>query len=358
MSKKVGILTFHNGPNFGGFMQAWHLVHAIRRLGYDACAVNYLHPTHHGLTASSNQPIKSISSLKGRMFRFLQGRGFRNLDSTICSHTFTDDHTLVPWKEFDALVVGSDVVWDYQSSGYGHDPVYFGGLPGLNEKPIIAYAASCGQASADGPFPKYVSDGLKKFNAIGIRDKATAKLAMNAGRRESTLVVDPTWLYPDPDIPWNGLPKKKYIVVYGRNVPYAVGEKLSSYCHSRGLALVSALTSCRQADKRYHILTPFQWVQLFKHAEATAIMGTLHGTLYSIKYNKPFVVLNSPKVSQKIAYVLERTNQEFRLLDPDRVTDVDLEMMDRDKFPVGKIPADWVSDSKSFLANSLQESTR
>lgn len=351
---RVGVLTYHNGPNFGGFMQAWHLVQAIRSLGYNAHAVNYLHQAHD----KSNEikiPLKNLSSLKANIFWALKKRGFRNIEKELCCHDYTTDSSKVPWDEFDAIVVGSDIVWDYQNSEFGHDPAYFGDIPQLKDKPMIAYAASCGPADPEGPFPDYIKDGLERFVSIGVRDGATARLVKNASGLESEIVVDPTWLGDDPSIRWAGLPSSKYLFAYGGHINPVMGSHLKSYCEEHGLQLVSALTSNRHADKMYRTLTPFQWVQLFENSEATAIVGTLHGTLFTMKYGRPFVLVNSPAISPKIAQILDRTSQNFRLFEPDTITREDLSILDPANAEPPCIPSDWLLNSQQFLANSLQE---
>lgn len=351
-NKQVGVLTYHNGPNFGGFMQAWHLVHAIRGMGYQSYAVNYLHAAHQ----ESNRihvPLRNLNSLKARVFWFLKKRGFRNIEKAICKHPFTTDPEQVPWDSFDAMVVGSDIVWDYQNPAFGHDPAYFKGLPGQLNRPHIAYAASCGPASPEGPFPDYVRNGLPLFQAIGVRDNTTARLVHNAAGLDSTLVVDPTWLGPDPDPEWAGRPKEKYLFAYGGRFDESYGPMLRDYCHYRGWKLVSALTSCRWADKMYRSLTPFQWADLFRNAEATAIEGTLHGTLFSIKYGRPFILQNSTAIAPKIIQALERTGQTFRVREPGAITRTDLDILDAEAFPPPQVPADWLADSREFLARSL-----
>ena len=335
-------------------MQAWHLVQAIRSLGFDAHAVNYLHAVHD----ESNQiniPLKNLSSLKARIFWMLKKRGFRNIEDGICRHPYTTDASKVPWDDFDAFVVGSDIVWDYQNPGFGHDPAYFGGGPGLQGRPIISYAASCGPANPEGPFPEYVQKGLENFTGIGVRDDATASLVRNASGLESQLVVDPTWLGDDPGPKWSGLPSSKYLFAYGGRIDDQMGADLKDYCQSRGLQLVSALTSNRHADKNYRTLTPFQWVQVFKHAECTAIVGTLHGTLFTIKYGRPFVLVNTPAISPKIAQVLERTSQKFRLFEPGTITRDDLSILDRSEAEPPEIPQDWLDESKKFLGDSISK---
>ncbi|YCM42406.1 polysaccharide pyruvyl transferase family protein [Verrucomicrobiaceae bacterium 227] len=353
---RIGVLTYHNGPNFGGFLQAWHLVHAIRALGYEAHAVNYLHKTHH----ESNQiniPLRNLSSLKGKIFWMLKKRGFRNIEDDLCRHPFVSDSSKVPWDDFDAFVVGSDVVWDYSTDSFGCDPVYFGGAAGLAGKPMIAYAASCGPADPKGPFPDHIKNGLERFTSIGVRDEATANLVKNASGRDSELVVDPTWLSPDPPSESVLNIKGKYLFAYGGNISIQQSRDLLDYCRSRNLLLVSALSKLPDADKMFRTLTPFQWVELFKNAEATFISGTLHGTIYSMKYGRPFILANAPATSAKIREILLRTSQNFRLFEPGEISPEDLsKLLDPKAVQAPELPASWISQSKKFLGKSLSES--
>jgi hypothetical protein len=350
---RVGVLTFHNGPNFGGVLQAWHMVHAIRALGYTCHAVNYLHSGHHRNNAA-RLPISSISSLKARVFWILKRHGFRNFEKSICRHEFTDRVDQVPWDDFDIFVVGSDVIWNYGQAPWGSDPVYFGMVPGLMGKPMISYAASCGPSPPSGPFPDHVAEGLKQFVAIGVRDTATAELVKNATGRDSTLVIDPTWLGPEPSSDWKGLPRKKYLFVYGGSrIGTGFAAVIRDYCKTHDLEFVSALTPCRFADRMYRSLTPFQWTELFRNAEATFILGTLHGTAYSVKYGKPFVLITNGATTQKVSTFLKEMHQDFRFFEPEDFTAEALDLLDRSRHPAPSIPEEWRKTSLDFLEASL-----
>lgn len=350
---KIGVITFHNGPNFGGLLQAWHMVHAIRNMGYECHAVNYLHPTHHR-AAQAKIPVRNLASLRARAYWELKKHGFRGFSESICRHPFTSNIDEVPWDDFDAFCVGSDVIWEYQNPGYGRDPVYFGEVPGLKGKPIISYAASCGPADPEGPFPDYIKSGLNRFSAIGVRDTATARLVSNATGRDTTRVVDPTWLGPDPETNWKQRPQKKYLFLYGgRRVDRATGEIIKRYCRERGLELVSALTPFQGADKMYRSLTPFQWVDLFRNAECTIISGTLHGTVYSIKYGKPFILITNDRTTQKISSILENIGQSHRLLRTGEFSADSLSLLDSGVHEPPSVPEAWRTKSLDFLSAAL-----
>lgn len=354
---RIGVLTFHNGPNFGGVLQAWHMVHAIRGLGYECHAVNYLHAYHHN-GMQNNIKVRNLKSLRIRMYWHLRKRGFKGFSDSICRHPFTSNVNDVPWDDFDAFCVGSDVVWEYEKLGYGRDPVYFGEAPGLLSKPIMSYAASCGPANPEGTLPSYIESGLQRFAGIGVRDTATQCLVKNACGRDSQLVVDPTWLGPDPEPKWKHTSRKKYLFLYGGRVDPETTHKIMRYCHSRGLELVSGLTRFKEADKMYRSLTPFQWVNLFKYAEGVIVMGSLHGAAYAIKYGKPFMMIPSAGSFQKVSTLLDRTDNSYRITNMESITDQSFALLDDVHHPRPNIPDSWKKESLKFLGNTLATMTR
>ncbi|MEP2777066.1 MAG: polysaccharide pyruvyl transferase family protein [Luteolibacter sp.] len=350
-AKKIGVLTFHNGPNYGGFMQAWHVVHAVRALGHEACAINYLHPDH----VAANEvklPLTSLSALRSRVHWFLKRFPFRGLGDSLCDDTFTTDVEKVPWSDYRGAVVGSDIVWDFRNPHFGNDPVYFGMHPKQAHMDFVSYAASCGPADVEGEIPDYVRKGISRFRSVGVRDGKTAKLAERSGFESPTLVVDPTWLQDDPVTNWDGVPDQPYVLLYGGGMTADCAEKLAEFCRKKGWKLVTAATPCKAADKVYRTLTPFQWVSLFANATAT-VVGTLHGTLYSIKYNKPFILMNEPRIRTKIVQVMERTGQGFRVFERGEIKESDFALLTLEGGKLPAIPQDWLKESWDYLNNAL-----
>jgi hypothetical protein len=350
MSLPIGILTFHNGPNYGGFMQAWHLRNAIRALGHEAYTVNYLHPIH---VQHNNQTrkINGLGDLKAAIHWHLKKRPFRGLGDSLSNQCFSSDPTQVEWNAFRGIVVGSDVVWDFESPEFGNDPAYFGALESQQDVPFAAYAASCGKADVEGALPDFVA-GLKQFTSIGVRDRTTAKLVELAAGRQPELVVDPTWLGDDPSPQRTRRPNKPYVMLYAASVGPKFGPMLKEWCRRKGYLLLSAAARCPWADMTYRSLHPFEWVDLLRGAEATVISG-LHGTLYSIKYNKPFILVNNEMTHQKSALALEMTNQGYRRIERYALKPEHLDLMEPEGGMVSRIPDHWVDRSRSFLGRAL-----
>lgn len=350
MNQKVGILTFHHGPNYGGFMQAWHLREAVRSIDPNASTVNYLHATH----LESNRRLVRVSnlkSLKTRIHWIMKRYPFRRIDKLLCEDSFTTNPDEVPWSKYKSLVVGSDVVWDFQDPEFGYDPAYFGALPGQQQSRMIAYAASCGPADVDGELPAYVN-GLNRFEAFGVRDAASMRLVKRVTGKDATLVVDPTWLQADPEITWARAPKKGYILVYATGMPEDFSRSLRNYCDKEGLSIVSAAAGSKFSDVTYRVLSPFQWVDLIRNA-AACVIGGLHGTLYSIKYGKPFILINNARTWQKAREPMTGSGQEFRALFPEDVRPEHLSLLKPDSDVPAGVPETWRKTSWDFLKAAL-----
>lgn len=347
---RIGILTFHNGPNYGGYLQAWHLRNAIQQLGHRCDVVNYLHPVH----AKANEmiyPVRGISSLKTRIHWTLKSWPFRGIDRKLCSDPFTSDVRQVPWSSFDAIVVGSDVIWDFQTPAFGHDPVYFGEAPGLTSLPIMSYAASSGSANVDGELPEYCK-GLRRFTCLSFRGEPTDRLVKHITGIHPLLVVDPTWLHPDPEITWFRRPRRPYVLAYGNALTATSARQLKDWCQERGMLLVAAATPCASADRVYRMLSPFQWVDLFRHANAT-VVGSLHGTMYSIKYRKPFIVAKNGGTELKISSALARCGLGNRLVPQEMIGKESFNLLENDTLPLPLVPEDWRIESLQFLKKGI-----
>jgi hypothetical protein len=348
--KKIGILTFHNGPNYGAFMQAWHLREAVRNLGEEAYTINYLHSVHVAHNRQS-RPVRNWSSLKHWYHWRAKRAPFRGIADSLCCDPFTSNPAEVPWSDYRGILVGSDVVLDFQNSDFGRDPAYFGALPMQSQTPFAAYAASCGKADVEKDLPDFVY-GLKRFTSLGVRDRSTHLLVERATGRDAELVVDPTWLGDDPPALKKRTFGKKYIVVYGASVGKVFGPLLSEYCKKRGLMLVSAAARCPWADVTIRSLHPFDWVDLIRNAEATVISG-LHGTLYSIKYGKPFILINNENTNQKVRLALEKTDQDFRKTERHELRPATLDLLDSAGGALPMTPADWIVRSRKFLEQAI-----
>lgn len=358
--KKIGILTFHNGPNYGGFLQAWHMQKAIEELGYDARVINYQNPEH----ASSEKPrltSVSLAGLKGFVWNWIKSQPFKRPISELSLGRLQTDASKIDWHSYDAIVVGSDVVWDYRNPRYGADPCYFGAHRAQQGVPFIAYAASCGEASLSDARPEFLEEGLKSFEKIFVRDDNTASIVKNIIDLDPDVVCDPTWLNTsEPEVEEESLPKvydEPYIAVYGPHLGEQRIDALRTYARAHGLKIVSAGSPCRGADKVFRSLRPAQWLGLLRHAEGV-MTSTLHGSHYAMKFERPMVFLEAPNSILKARKAIEMAGR-INCWVP-MGNDVSQEHLERFLGAVDKvsaIPSDWIEQSREKLKVALAEAT-
>jgi hypothetical protein len=351
LSDAVGILTFHNGPNYGGFLQAWHLKTAIAALGFPTTIINYQNPLH---LKSEQLPSLGLSIQKIKTFghKYLKARPFVSCVADLSDHPFTTDLNGISWDRFSSIVVGSDVIWNYDNLDFGHERAFFGMLPEQNQSRFVSYAASCGKTDGSAVLPEYVQKGLQRFTTHLVRDENTAAMVKQATGHAPPLVVDPTWLQNDPEIRKRFAPSKPYVLLYGGGLDPARAIVLRRYCDLHGLKLISAAMPCKLADKVFRSINPFEWVDLFRHAQAV-VTSTLHGTLYTIKYGKPLLLMNNIQTQNKARTVIARSGLEASVIAEGQPFEDSLLAERLSARAARRPPADWIADSRKALAAAL-----
>lgn len=348
----IGLLTFHRGPNYGGYLQAWHLAEAIRRTGNSAEIINYQNPV---LYESEQPRFRSVhpARIRHTLRSWFKTRPFAPLVKELSPGALATDASQINWRAYDTIVVGSDVVWDFQTPHFGEDPAFFGMAAAQKDVRFVSYAASCGPADPSRDVPNWVGEGLRKFAAIGVRDENTLELARKFGKVSPELVVDPTWLQEDRPASLPIRHPGRYVLVYGDALNPAKANSLRRYCHRKGLRLVGAASAWKYCDQTANGFTPFQWVELFAQAEAV-VTCTLHGLLYSIKLQKPFLMVTTSASARKSRTVLDRTNSWDRVTTEDSLFSD--ELLEKLASPAGQTPqpdSAWIAASRAFLERSL-----
>lgn len=299
---KIGILTFHRGPNYGGFLQAWSLRKAIRGLGHDAEVINYKNADHYRNEKFRIYPTRRIGLLYGKWCKV---QAFERVYPQLAAGKPITDPMLINWSKYDVIVVGSDVVWDNESSQYGHDGIYFGAVDASDCR-WVAYAPSCGRADPHGELPESMRQGLTRFQSIGVRDANTQELVFNALGNRPELVVDPTWL-TEPEIAPEDHSRGDELVVYGYGkIPAPLEKQIVSYARENSLRIISPGYHHSFADEIIMGIDPFEWIRMIGRAHAV-VTTTFHGSLYSLKLGKPFVSIGLNSSKAKIFRALEQS---------------------------------------------------
>lgn len=303
---KVGVLTFHLGPNYGGFLQAYCLQQTIAELGHEVEIINYQNQGHH----ASEQFRPWVYRRPHRLWHdFRKLRAFKRATREFHLSSFTTDPRQVNWNAYDAIVVGSDIVWNCQDPRLGQDPVYFGRFPEPFKGRLIAYAPSIGSMPPLHTAPAWVAEGLRRFDFIRVRDEATRSFVQSQIGQDVPLVADPTWLVEEetPVATRSALAlPKDFLLVYSLRLEGEAARAIQAFAKHRGLSTVAPGHFQSWADINLAAIDPFQWADLYRRASA-AVAGTFHGALYCIRAGLPFAVAGHPAINAKLATPLALT---------------------------------------------------
>jgi hypothetical protein len=355
---KIGILTFHEVFNPGAFLQALGTQTLLQQLGHEVCIIDYNPPKHRYTT---RKHVRALSyRLPFRIRQVMQGRGKAQafaVDRASCMHLTHHfrNHADLVLEHFDAVLIGADIVWNFDLRQIAHDPVYFGGY--LDTERLISFAPSVGPCDIEQEIPRYVSEGLARFHAISVRDRKTQQMVEKILDISPPILCDPAFhldpirLLQDMQVPEP--PKKPYLLVYlmGQFCDAAFIAEVKAFAHKRKLRIVSTLYPNSWADENRTMHGPLQWLSLMKNAEHV-VTNTFHGTVFSIMLQKSFAVQYTPLIQSKTEGMLEALALENRVIrqptDLSSILSIDWAVE-----CVAAVIQEWKAKAKEFLEEAL-----
>lgn len=311
--KRIGILSFPTACNHGAYLQVYALQKYLISEGYDVDVINYRNRRHFLSEMRSMFVKKNIISIFSNIVRYL---GFRKAQKRFDMFPMTFNVNKIKSQQYDVVIIGGDIVWEYESVFIGHDPIYYG--HGLSSKKIISYAASAGNAKAH-QAPHYVKAGLKFFSAIGVRDSESLKISNIVHTAiEKKIVLDTTLIYDFNETEFENK-KKGYILVYAFTVTDEDRAQLEDFAHAYNLDIFSVTfnKSYSWANKNFFNIDPLYFVSLVQHANYV-YTSTFHGLLFSIKYKKQVALRNNPTIHTKCSWLIENLRLQNVVLSSDR----------------------------------------
>lgn len=317
--RKIGIYTFWNVPNYGAFMQAYALQRAVSGLfpEDDVRQIGYLDARHYDtyyrlMNWNFRYALVNPHFYKQNLSRWLHRndiakvRGFQKYYECI-PHFDAENESALEQMDLDAVVLGSDIIWDFSMPVFNHDRHLFG--LGFNAKKLISYAPSCGTAKETQQIPEYVKTGLKALASISVRDENSAKIVRKAIGREAEIVADPTLVHDfDQDENIVRPAVHDYILVYGIEFSEKMVRDAKAYAAAHHLQLICLQSGNEQFDWcdkiiRQDELTPFEWAGYFKFANAV-MASRYHGLMFALLFKRRIVFYPIPFIMDKASSLI------------------------------------------------------
>jgi hypothetical protein len=316
--RKIGVLTFHRSINYGSYWQARCLVEGLRARGHDAELLDHdckcirraelscaLQPE-----LPQRTPRRFLKNYAAKTRKFVRAVAGLPLSRRFSLHEPRQA------GEYDAIVVGSDEVWNFRHPWFGSKPIFFGDE--LNAERLVSYAASFGNHSAwDGIDPDWAQK-LDRFSAISVRDENSWHLIHGATGRQPALVLDPCLQFRGSR-PAERNGKSRYVVIYGHGFPAWLRRRIRRWADGRHLRLVSIGYINHWADEQLVTAGPLEFAEIMAGARAI-VTNFFHGCVFALLNGKPWVSSPSAYRSIKIPDLVGVLGAQQRLID-DRTSD-------------------------------------
>ena len=323
---KIGIVTFHNGSNYGAALQTYALQEKYRELGHEVSIINY---QNEFIMAGLN-PIRRGRGLKGLYFTLYDLLNYNNnkrkisgfIDFFNSYYSLTEplDKEALKNKDlgFDVVVSGSDQIWNPLLNG-GFDDIYFGQI--CNSKLKISYASSCGAYNFDDSGKnEEIKHLLEDYKSICVRENS--EILSRIIGREVGEVCDPTLLLSHED--WcqkaqmrNEHAEGKYILVYALCDFDNVLRFAKEVARTERMP-IKFIGKLLHRDPNIEYICdagPIDFLKLFNNA-SIIITNSFHGTAFSVNFNKEFYSLVHPSSPERAATFLKHVELFDRLIKP------------------------------------------
>lgn len=306
--KKIGILTFTYGDNFGQRLQNYALEKYLTDLGCEVCTLK-----QYGRKKDYKYEVKQfIKSLIARTFSLEKVKRhwrFLKFDQKYIKYykkKIGQDRIPENLKnEFDYFVTGSDQVWSPFTTDV--NDTFF--VTFAEKAQRISYAASIAAEYIPEDQQEIYVRRFSGFNRISVREgNLNSWITENTGLVPE-VHIDPTLLFDGAF--WGQMAKRpkqlkgrKYILFYflGSNEEkQSLIEKYKLHDYE----IIDILN-----DPVYLNIGPCEFLYLIKNATAV-ITDSYHGTLFSIQFHRTFVVANR---KDKLNNMSSRFNEIFNLL--------------------------------------------
>jgi len=311
--KRIGVLTFHRCINYGSYWQARALVEGLRERGHDAELLD--HRSRQVTWAEwrcAFQPTLpertrrvDIRSYAAKARRFLQA--FEALPESVPFDL--DDPTAL--TNYDAIVVGSDEVWNLSHPWYGGKALFYGS--GLSADRIVSYAASFGNYSCHWGIGDGYAEQLKRFDQLSVRDENSYWLVRGCTGREPAMVLDPVLQWPQVSGVTDPPARDPYLLLYGHGFPDWYLRKVRAAADAHGLQLVSIGYRNPLADEQLLSAGPLEFAAAVAGASAVAT-NFFHGCVFALRHGKPFVAVSTPYRHNKLRDLMATVGAEDRLI--------------------------------------------
>lgn len=297
--KPIGIMNHWMVNNYGALFLAYALEKAIMELGYQVETISYLQDeVRRPWKFSMIKKVGLITYLM-RLGYFLvfilpRERSFRYIRNQMktSAKVYTDRTAAQIGEDYEKVMIGGDQLWNCKIN-YFHINHF---LPFIQEKERKSvYAASLSQDKMREGFEDTFRELAEGFGYITAREQRAVEIIEELTHREVDRVTDPAFFLSAAE--WGQLAKpdpkqsKPFCFVYQVQSDREVVSFAEKIAKKRGLEVVYCPFPLKKQIKckRKPYISPEEWLWYMQNADYV-VTDAFHGTVFSILFNRPFVV--------------------------------------------------------------------
>lgn len=360
---KIGILTFHCAHNYGAVIQCYGLQQYLVSLGHQVYVIDYRPHYFDGyklpqLTFSKSKSI--IAYLKSvvrhiaignvRKKRHDSFERFIAQELNLKSYVSGSDYS-----DFDAIILGSDQIWNPQITGGHFDDEFFGYKAKCR---VISYAASSKFISLLEEQKIYLKSRLERFDKISVRESSLKELLQPLVGQSISTVIDPSFLpeVSDYEKICKPIPNKEpYVLIYEidrHSYTYRIAKEIAKLIGARVVEL-TACVSPQFYGKRFKMnVGPIEFLSYIKNASCV-VTTSFHGMALSLKFEKDFYsIRQGTNADLRAESLLSKLDLLSHFIPSDS------SISSYEKLDYSKITPclnEEIKESKLFLMKSLEE---
>jgi hypothetical protein len=331
--KYLGILAIHNVDNYGAILQSLAFYKYINKFT-DAKIINFQNPVlsshlklirYSGLS-SWKSCFKDLIRIRKRYkllkkFKNFIKKNFKLTKSVNLKCLYSKSFL----KNFDALVVSSDQVWnpDITHADKKLRGDYFLNTNINKNLNKFSYASSFGSRKFNNTEINDINFYLSKFDLISIREKEALKYINKRNKKKTFHVADPVFLQDKKF--WLNLIKnkkplkrKKFILVYSVARSKLIKEAVINLNKNLNFEVITIdpnLQANTKYDYKISDAGPEDFLYFYKNC-SFVVTDSFHGVCFSLIFEKKFLCVASDGIySNRLTDLLSYLNCEKNIYD-------------------------------------------
>lgn len=369
---KVGILTFYRVINNGAILQACATNQIIlKQMGIESELIDYRLPRIEfyrkpfsmkrafctkGFTGKLKAGIKEFIKYPSSIRRYQLYNDFmdKHLKTTAHEYYSLEDLKAVA-SYYDAFIVGSDLVWS-PLMAEGVNPVYY--LDFIDDTKVkrIAYAPSVGTLNITEEEKRLISEYLKKFDAISVREESSQHQLQELVDKKIYTVLDPTLLTHEND--WeefynpDPIEKNKYVFAFKlEKSPLLVNTANQLAAENDAIIVSYGATrgfKAREVKDVSGEMGPAEFLNYIKNA-SHIVTNSYHGCAFSLIFHKDFYCIPHSTRGMRMVDLLNKLQIPERLIYTDDISG--LRSIDYEKVEITRNK--YIDSSYDYLSKAL-----